>query len=298
MVQWLRYLSAALFLFVVYSMACIAPSPEFLDRTTNGEQRKGQCSHAGDISSNSVSKESNGGECQAENCQYQCTLFFCTNIRPLIASWFRDLKVTDLILAMATVVLAIYTVKLWTATAGLFALGAEQSRDIKASIKLARDEFNASHRARVRVRHFNIGFPNTASRFSPAFHFAWSFNLTNIGDVKITKVVFTYSYRWCDDASDLLAQFLESSETKISERELAPGLSVKIETPHVPINDAGRLARMANARFFMVVGRILYRGVDGIDRVTGFCRQCPRADSSIHVREFEVVKGVDYDYED
>lgn len=64
------------------------------------------------------------------------------------ANWlerfFYEIKITDVLLVAFTAILALYTGRLWYATAGLWDAAKEQSRDMKNSIAAARDSADAA----------------------------------------------------------------------------------------------------------------------------------------------------------
>jgi hypothetical protein len=61
-----------------------------------------------------------------------------------LEKFFNDIKITDLLLVIFTAALAVYTGRLWYATAGLWEAAKEQSRDMKASIAVAAKSAEAS----------------------------------------------------------------------------------------------------------------------------------------------------------
>jgi len=90
-------------------------------------------------------------------------------------------------LAWFTAVLAVSTIGLWAVT---WLAGRRQSRDMQASIKLARDEFNSSHRPKIRLKHAWFADNKLGWRVGGPLEITLDF--VNIGDgpALITWVVY------------------------------------------------------------------------------------------------------------
>jgi hypothetical protein len=92
-------------------------------------------------------------------------------------------------LAVYTRVLAYFTGLLAVATVFLIVAGLYQGVHLGRAVRIAIDEFNASHRPRIRVREVTITPPKLVAEST----FAVQFSITNVGDseAKITEVYAT-----------------------------------------------------------------------------------------------------------
>ncbi len=255
--DWRRWLVIAAYLLTAYSLPCIPPSGD-----------------------------------QSQNVSQDCASFFCRDLVPYLASLFHDLKITDILLAVFTLALAVYTRSLDKSTRKLWEAGERQ-------IALAREEFNTTHRPRVRVRHFDIHFTEEGKlEFHPSSKFLVSFHIVNVGDAPIKKIALTYVAGWSKSEAKILTQFGTSFKTEELETYLLPGGAIsKTITPDFPDSDYLKLAALGGSGEFFVVGRILHVDASDVERVTGFFRKCPRSIGPA-VQEFQVVPGNDYEYED
>jgi hypothetical protein len=199
-----------------------------------------------------------------------------TKERERIANAERKKEESDAKLVEFTGELAWFTKGLFVATSALVvatvALGIAaffQSRDIKQSLKLARDEFNATHRPKLIVRSFQIGDLDLPKGKQVNF----IFNAQNVGDSAATIIEVrsaTFVHNAGDPIpTDLSFPFYEPFNVvlKSGERELFPanGGSILVENEPMEIF-AGKSA-------LYCMGTIVYVDAGGTRRETGFCRR-------------------------
>ena len=163
-----------------------------------------------------------------------------------------EFKITDAIIAAFTVILAIVT-------AGLIIVGICQTRQVAKTIALARDEFNATHRPKLRVRVMKP--PSTDGKI-----FTIHYTIVNIGErLAIPK---HHEIMWyVQPASD--------ETSVITERRLLPCLELKpgqSVSEKIHITDFSRSFDLFAGAEFKIRGIIRYEDDVGIMRRTGFLR--------------------------
>lgn len=211
---------------------------------------------------------------------HACSYYFA-------ATEFLDVKFTDLLLAIFTIIPAWKTAGLDRATRGLQKLGFRQSRDTRQTVELAMREFVATHRPKLVVRHLGAGgvLPNTPIHFT--------FYVFNTGDSPAflegfnagTSVVFsgdTYSlpsYRY--------------DMKKIEDVKLLSGdrHQIKFRSEGLKVTDV--IEVNSGTSILYVFGHVRYRDSSNNVRRTGFLRRYDYAH-----RRFSIVDDPDYEYSD
>lgn len=168
----------------------------------------------------------------------------------------------DWIIAIFTVVLSISTICLWLDTKRLAEDAKSQSADLKESLKLAREEFNATHRPKITVRYVKIDMKNPTADHK----YSIEFGIVNVGDadakiINICSRIIEGEGPWTYGSREV-----RFDESNISTHRLRPG------TLHIcsTIKDFPFGTKSNN---WFVVGCIRYEDGNGIKRQTGFVRR-------------------------
>jgi hypothetical protein len=163
-----------------------------------------------------------------------------------------EFKITDAIIAFFTFVLAIVT-------AGLIIVGICQTRQVAKTIALAREEFNAAHRPKLRVRVMKP--PSADSKI-----FTIHYTVVNIGErlaiPKHHKITW-YVQPKIDEPSVI------TESRSLPYHKLKPGQSA---SEKIHITDFSRSFDLFAGGEFKIQGIITYEDEDGIMRRTGFLR--------------------------
>jgi len=202
-----------------------------------------------------------------------------------------------LLTAVATIFVAGFTLTLWRATT-------EHSRLVGETLQLARDEFNATHRPKLRVRRISlVGFHE---RFDNApigngEEINCILSIANIGDSTAWLMESKYRIFYRIDLPSGESLFERNPQhIKNFSFELKPGAS------HIfPINDKlfipdevfeikmmHRLTFLPHSKKLCVIGNIWYEDNAKVSRSMGFCREL-KSD-----RRFHSIDNPDYEYED
>jgi hypothetical protein len=217
-----------------------------------------------------------------------------------------ELKLTDLIIAIFTVVLAVKTSGLFEETAGLRSAADKQSKDMRDSIAAAntaneinRQNFDGVHRPRIRIKHLfltsdiwehevlrvQIAFVNVG--IAPAKLIKWG-----IGASVVRNNRFLEPRPIIPEPHFVLAGVLPSGITMTSGSE-STGLVFTDEMNVLVQQQTGKL---------YCYGFIHY--LDGLNnlRTTAFCRHLKAPDQNLlsHTSGWRFVKvdDPDYEYED
>lgn len=189
--------------------------------------------------------------------------------------------------------LADYTARLFYATAALVLatlvlgiLGYFQGRDLRESAKIARDEFDATHRPKIVIQHVTLS--DKGGRGSE--HGRIDFMVVNAGEAKATIKRFSaFGYGQFSDAAFMPA-FRETVPHKPKDFALAPGARCLICADCQSYEFEWDRFVIGDGRFF-AVGRVEYIGNDGIERVSGFCREYLKSTGM-----WERVNNSEYEY--
>jgi hypothetical protein len=173
----------------------------------------------------------------------------------------EGIKITDVLLAAFTGMLVIVT-------AVLIVVGISQSDQLKRAVDAARDEFEATHRAKVRVRRINLqGSRNDFSGFT--------FFLANAGDADATIISISCvmarkeNGAWLNDQSPDPRAF-HGSVIRPQEPELPMGPARPFLLA-VNVDPVAREAIRSRTHELFVIGDVEYTDRSNIIRTTGFC---------------------------
>jgi hypothetical protein len=193
-------------------------------------------------------------------------------------------------LAVLTGLLAIATIGMGGATIGLYVSGDRQ-------LKLARDEFNSTHRPKIRIKHLFI--TNDIWQGEPIIVNLWCIN-TGTGDAILNEIGIRYHVVRNDRALPIEPRILGRPLGGI---QLQTGLNFEI--PNINI---GRILtaeenadiQQGRSRLYCV-GYVSYLDAAGRMRITGFCRVLnfpPNTTARIDNTRFRRFRDPDYEYED
>jgi hypothetical protein len=181
------------------------------------------------------------------------------------------------ITAAATVAIAWFTWKLWSSTS-------RQAELTRESIDLARDEFRATHRPRVKILNCesNLESENTVEI---------TIYCVNAGDTPAVLLNLT----WRLDISDKPVRKGDVTKERLSARKLAPGEiyqhTIKTTFDGDTANLALYMALKGRNYFLFFIGRIGYDDPSGNGRATGCHRVYDPTTES-----WTLVKNSDYEY--
>jgi hypothetical protein len=161
----------------------------------------------------------------------------------------------DTITAFATVIMAIFTGTLWSIT--------------DKSVRLARDEFVATHRPRVVLQRITAAQRGGASGILPV-PATIDLVFVNAGETT-AKIVDWYAVHYFRNFTDAFRPMYWPIWHSEIEFTLAPGESRTVTATHRSLDMFTR-SFVNGLAAMVVIGDITYIGDDGIKRTTGFCR--------------------------
>ena len=148
-------------------------------------------------------------------------------------------------------------------------LGAQVDNAIKQT-GIAREEFLATHRPAIKVRHFSIADGKPLRQFT---EFAWQFCMFNVGDSAAKNIIIHYSSAWARSHMEAALDFEATQLDHHTSMVIEPGQLIKQSLPHKRALKAkpgqGHYVDDPSLKFF-VVGRIKYEDALGVTRITGF----------------------------
>jgi hypothetical protein len=170
----------------------------------------------------------------------------------------------ELLTALGTLAIAAFTLTLWLTSK-------EQGRLNQAALKLASDEFTATHRPKLFVQTVssNIGG-------APPHETNIEFIVVNGGEAKAYPIkALAFSYIQGDNS---IFDPKEAAATPIfpEGKDLDPGQRVTLKVHSASIRTVYNDYFLPGQARMFVLGRVEYAGKDGIVRVTGFCREYSR----------------------
>jgi hypothetical protein len=182
---------------------------------------------------------------------------------------FSDVEMT----AWATVIVALFTGTPFLATAG-------QYRQLRRSVDLARDEFNATHRPKI-ILHAVETATDVQSADSREPTIGASIIYFNVGDTPafLTEIKAKISqYRLPLQSGLGIGIGVELAKLRVPSGEVIPGVPEYCAVTSRHTEDSVRFAaRAAHGRghesALVLIGKISYRDGLGITRETGFCRK-------------------------
>jgi hypothetical protein len=195
-----------------------------------------------------------------------------------IADWIADhaTVLSAIISAIATGVVAWFTIKLTSATAGLRDIANQQQRDTREALKLtrdslglARDEFNATHRPELIVREVLWGPRNEEIRYT----------LVNKGRNSGTIIESAFELRSSESGQALRTE--GHNEIVEAHRTVAPGqihyITYTIGAEEESLTAGYMTAASQRSGYLSECcfrGTILYGDATGVRRRYAFTRRC------------------------
>ena len=198
----------------------------------------------------------------------------------------------DCLLTAYTASLAVYTLVLAIATVALVAVGLLQGAGIFRQLRLSREEFNATHRPRLRVRLLRIEPPEVGKKVVVRYE------VTNVGEgdaVAVTNELTIHLTR-------LGTAHEYKTKTFLLANVVVPGQT--IEATNVTDADASLPSGAIDwvDQRVMLRGIISYRDRNGIPRKTGFIRANDTLPDPPNLNRFYRIPNndvqADYEYED
>lgn len=222
---------------------------------------------------------------------------------------------SDIVLAIATAGLFIFTALLYCVTRGLLLEARKQFPHFKANVKaaadaasaaqksvdLSREEFIATHRPEIRLKHLIFSGPQ-----DPETPTGIDLILVNKGSTE-AKIIGFNIRAVAIDHNDMLPAFPQFPNPLIQldspHDVLASGVTLHFNKA---INGPGLTDEefadvVMNRKTMYCFGRIEYKDQLGIFRTTGFCRKLIRTPQQSQSREYgrwERVIDPDYEYQD
>jgi hypothetical protein len=213
-----------------------------------------------------------------------------------LEKFFYDIKITDVLLVFFTGVLAIYTGRLWYATAGLWDAAKEQSRDMKASIAVAARSAEAtvaaaeaakgtleSDRAWITWNMLTFGSLINSTIRGELYRngIGISASWKNTGRSPAQNVTCINIARLIDrDAS--IPTFIVSDAVQTTQ-QTSRGVGEEISGFMIPFSDIDSDAIRNQNRRMIFYSRVTYRDVfsPGIERVSEACMEITYAGGTI-----------------
>jgi len=198
----------------------------------------------------------------------------------------------DCLLTAYTESLALYTLVLAVATVALVGVGLFQGAGIYRQVKLSRQEFNATHRPRLRLRLLKILPPEIGKKV--VIHY----ELSNVGEAEAVNVAneLTLQLKRLQSAREYKTKTFHLANV------VAPGETVLVTN----VTDAD--ASLPSGAIDWVGEPIIIRGIisykdrNGVPRKTGFIRTNVREKAASNLNRFYRIDSndiqADYEYED
>jgi hypothetical protein len=205
-------------------------------------------------------------------------------------------------LFIATAVLAVATVFLVLATVGLLRFAYKQFRDTRRIMKFTHDEFFATHRPKIRVKHFYLARGICPEQSIVAN--LWCINDGNsdgiLGQVGIRyHVIRAERSLPIEPKIDHIFDFIGSRLPPGVDWQI-PSLDKSIDVDRVLTSSEYADIEQGRAKLYCV-GWISYLDAAQRTRITGFCRVLTFPDTTIaHIgnARFRTFPDPDYEYED
>lgn len=204
-----------------------------------------------------------GGSCEGSWC--------------IVINWFHSFTDSNWVTA-STILIAVFTVVLTS-------ISFWQGRISARAIKLAREEFNATHRPYVKVRFTQGPFIN-----EEGFQQAWV-TVVNVGETPAWIVAFGADLPRRNKNNDWEIPGISASAIPIVEIQLVSGqrhfFTVTCKSQHSAFDET-----FGEYKLYLV-GEIRYRDSNGVIRETGFFRVYDES-----LREFTPSKTDEGEYQD
>ncbi len=194
--------------------------------------------------------------------------------------WFRGMSRDDWLTA-AIALMAIFTASVWWSTRRLWKAGERQ-------IRLAREEFNATHRPRASVRRMGTDLiPNEPIKIE--------FTIVNSGDTAITGFSCNTTILYLKGVGAIHGvPTFDPNTTSTSDALLQIGEGKKIQVLEVASLDPKQHKDITSgSEILHLIGYVVYRDKVGTTRRTGFFRYYDR-----ERKRFRVIDDPEYEYQD
>ena len=184
-------------------------------------------------------------------------------------------------LTFSTVLIAVFTASLWWSTRRLWKAGERQ-------IRLARDEFNATHRPLVSIRRMGtVFFPNEPIKIE--------FTIVNAGDAAITGFSCNTIILYLKGIGAIHGvPIFDPNTASTSDASLQIGEGKNIQVLEAANLDPKQLKDITSgSEILHLIGYVVYRDKVGTTRRAGFFRYYDR-----ERRRFRVIDDPEYEYQD
>jgi hypothetical protein len=204
--------------------------------------------------------------------------------------WLIDLK-PEVWTALATAAIAAFTATLWWSTRGML-------KTTNKTIDLTRDEFNATHRPRIRIKHLWL-----ADDIWGGQQVRVNLGIVNTGTVVAT--IHQIGVRFVVARADQFIPFDPNIPGVPVGAQLVSGVWMTI--PDISDSDGTTLTNPQNADIqegrskLYCIGYVSYLDAAGRMRITGFCRVLSVPQNTLALAtncHFFKTDDPDYEYED
>jgi hypothetical protein len=166
--------------------------------------------------------------------------------------------------AFASILIAAFTATLWVTNG--------------RQLRLARDEFNATHRPRIVVRDARLANPGDKEDSGLV-----DFDVANAGETPARIVSFiAMGYIQTDDAAFIPKLFSAGTRVHPGSLVVTPGQHVLVQAKCREINWEYETWKASSGAHQFVLGAVEYIGNDNIVRTMGFCREYSRTTGRWH----------------
>ena len=202
-----------------------------------------------------------------------------------LSNWITALSAA--VSAVAAVTIACYTKSLTKSTE-------EQLEQLRASVKLAREEFNATHRPKIVVRPVKLDLTTRDARGSETATVSW--NIVNTGTAPATIVDANATLKITAERLPALPEY-DDAHTEVAHTNLLPGVSqpmvTRFQAKYDGWFDLFEAAQQESSSTIYLFGYVQY--VDAARRIreTCFCRKYDH-----DTQRFTAADDPNYEYED
>jgi hypothetical protein len=213
--------------------------------------------------------------------------------------WIKRDDNDKAVVATFTAVLAMSTIGLWLATNKLWRAGERQFGFTQQSIGLARDEFNATHRPKIRVKHLWLAGDIWGGE-TIVVNLAFVNNGTAEAIINEMGIKFVVVRK--GQAIPFDPHIPAVRGVVIAGGRMSSGIGWRIEgiEDGTVLTDAQNTAIQNGKAILYCIGYMSYLDASERMRITGFCRVLTFADDAIIAQNcrFRVFDDPDYEYED
>lgn len=215
-----------------------------------------------------------------------------TAISMCVLNWLETYS--GAITAVATIFIGLFTFTLWRSTKKLW-------NATNSAVALARSEFNASHRPKIRVKHVWLKKP--IEELLPVII---DLVIVNTGDTPAIVTALRHAIHIMNRHNSLPARIMEDDNQGPIKRKdtLEPGITLVYPdlTYQRNINHEEFPRIRSESSNLYVVGDIEYLDGEGRPRKTAFCRKFTssqlRTNAQSLIGQFVIEHNRDYEYQD